>query len=104
MLLENLRFNPGEEKNDADFAARLASLGDIYCNDAFSAAHRAHASTEALAHLLPACAGRLMAEELGALERALGTPDRPVMAVVGALRSRPSSTSWATSWAASIIW
>ncbi|NCO85739.1 MAG: phosphoglycerate kinase [Rhodobacterales bacterium] len=83
MLLENLRFNPGEEKNDADFAARLASLGDIYCNDAFSAAHRAHASTEALAHLLPACAGRLMAEELGALERALGTPDRPVMAVVG---------------------
>ncbi len=83
MLLENLRFNPGEEKNDPAFAARLASLGDVYCNDAFSAAHRAHASTEALAHLLPACAGRLMAEELGALEKALGTPDRPVMAVVG---------------------
>ena len=83
LLLENLRFNPGEEKNDPAFAARLASLGDIYCNDAFSAAHRAHASTEALARLLPACAGRLMAEELGALEKALGTPDRPVVAVVG---------------------
>ena len=83
LLLENLRFNPGEEKNDPAFAARLASLGDVYCNDAFSAAHRAHASTEALARLLPACAGRLMAEELGALEKALGTPDRPVVAVVG---------------------
>ena len=83
LLLENLRFNPGEEANDAGFAARLASLGDIYCNDAFSAAHRAHASTAALAHLLPACAGRLMAEELGALEKALGNPARPVMAIVG---------------------
>ena len=83
LLLENLRFNPGEEKNDAEFAARLASLGDVYCNDAFSAAHRAHASTEALARLLPACAGRLMAEELGALEAALGSPNRPVGAVVG---------------------
>ncbi|MGJ8622165.1 MAG: phosphoglycerate kinase [Yoonia sp.] len=83
LLLENLRFNPGEEKNDAGFAKRLASLGDIYVNDAFSAAHRAHASTEAIAHLLPACAGRLMAEELGALEKALGTPERPVVAVVG---------------------
>ena len=83
LLLENLRFHPGEEKNDADFAKRLASLGDIYVNDAFSAAHRAHASTEALAHLLPACAGRLMAEELGALEQALGNPERPVVAVVG---------------------
>lgn len=83
LLLENLRFNPGEEKNDAAFAKRLASLGDIYVNDAFSAAHRAHASTEAIAHLLPACAGRLMAEELGALEKALGTPERPVVAVVG---------------------
>ena len=83
LLLENLRFNPGEEKNDADFAKRLAGLGDIYVNDAFSAAHRAHASTEAIARLLPACAGRLMAEELGALEKALGTPDRPVVAVVG---------------------
>ena len=83
LLLENLRFNPGEEKNDAGFARRLASLGDIYVNDAFSAAHRAHASTEAIARLLPACAGRLMAEELSALEKALGTPDRPVVAVVG---------------------
>jgi len=83
MLCENLRFNPGEEANDAGFARRLASLGDVYCNDAFSAAHRAHASTEALARLLPACAGRLMAEELGALEKALGSPERPVVAVVG---------------------
>ncbi|MEL6641128.1 MAG: phosphoglycerate kinase [Pseudomonadota bacterium] len=83
LLLENLRFNPGEEKNDAGFAQRLASLGDIYVNDAFSAAHRAHASTEAIAKLLPSCAGRLMAAELGALEKALGTPDRPVVAVVG---------------------
>ncbi|MCK0094236.1 phosphoglycerate kinase [Yoonia sp. F2084L] len=83
LLLENLRFNPGEEKNDAGFAKRLATLGDIYVNDAFSAAHRAHASTEAIARLLPACAGRLMAEELGALEKALGTPERPVVAVVG---------------------
>lgn len=83
LLLENLRFNPGEEKNDAGFAKRLASLGDIYVNDAFSAAHRAHASTEAIARLLPSCAGRLMAEELGALEKALGTPERPVVAVVG---------------------
>ena len=83
LLLENLRFNPGEESNDTAFAQRLASLGDIYVNDAFSAAHRAHASTEAIARLLPACAGRLMAEELGALEKALGTPERPVVAVVG---------------------
>lgn len=83
LLLENLRFNPGEEANDESFAKRLAGLGDIYVNDAFSAAHRAHASTEAIAHLLPSCAGRLMAEELGALEKALGTPDRPVVAVVG---------------------
>ena len=82
-LLENLRFNPGEEKNDDGFASRLASLGDVYVNDAFSAAHRAHASTEALARKLPACAGRLMAEELTALDRALGNPERPVVAVVG---------------------
>ena len=83
MLCENLRFNPGEEANDPAFAARLASLGDVYCNDAFSAAHRAHASTEALAKLLPSCAGRLMQEELQALDKALGTPERPVVAVVG---------------------
>ncbi|MGH1356082.1 MAG: phosphoglycerate kinase [Thalassovita sp.] len=82
-LLENIRFYPGEEKNDAEFAARLAKLGDIYCNDAFSAAHRAHASTEAIARLLPSCAGRLMQAELEALEGALGQPVRPVVAVVG---------------------
>ena len=82
-LLENVRFNPGEEKNDEGFAQRLASLGDIYCNDAFSAAHRAHSSTEALARQLPSCAGRLMQAELSALEAALGTPSRPVAAVVG---------------------
>lgn len=82
-LLENLRFNPGEEANDPAFAASLAGVGEIYCNDAFSAAHRAHASTEALARLLPACAGRLMQAELGALEAALSSPERPVGAVVG---------------------
>jgi phosphoglycerate kinase len=82
-LLENTRFHPGEEKNDAELAQRFASLGDVYCNDAFSAAHRAHASTEALARLLPACAGRLMEAELKALEAALGRPERPVLAVVG---------------------
>ena len=83
LLLENLRFNPGEEANDAEFAKRLASLCDVYVNDAFSAAHRAHASTEAIARLRPSCAGRLMAAELSALEAALGTPERPVVAVVG---------------------
>ncbi|EPX87270.1 phosphoglycerate kinase [Rubellimicrobium thermophilum DSM 16684] len=83
LLLENTRFHAGEEANDPDFAAALAKLGDIYCNDAFSAAHRAHASTEALAHRLPSCAGLLMAEELAALDRALGHPERPVTAIVG---------------------
>jgi len=83
LLLENLRFNPGEEANDMAFAKRLASLCDIYVNDAFSAAHRAHASTHAIATLRPSCAGRLMAQELSALEAALGTPKRPVVAVVG---------------------
>ncbi|MEX0347912.1 MAG: phosphoglycerate kinase [Paracoccaceae bacterium] len=83
LLLENTRFHAGEEKNDPDLAAEMAALGDIYCNDAFSAAHRAHASTEALARLLPACAGRLMQAELEALESALGNPQRPVVAVVG---------------------
>ncbi len=76
LLLENTRFHKGEEKNDPDFAAELAALGDVYCNDAFSAAHRAHASTEGLA-LLPSCAGRLMQAELSALEKALAAPDRP---------------------------
>jgi len=82
-LLENLRFHAGEEKNDPAFVAALAKLGDAYVNDAFSAAHRAHASTEGLAHLLPAAAGRGMAAELNALDAALGAPRRPVMAVVG---------------------
>ncbi|MGB1024500.1 MAG: phosphoglycerate kinase [Paracoccaceae bacterium] len=83
ILVENTRFSPMEEANDPQMAQFLAGLGDIYCNDAFSAAHRAHASTEGVAHLLPSCAGRLMAAELAALEAALGTPARPVMAVVG---------------------
>ncbi len=83
LLLENTRFHPGEETNDPAFAAALARLGDVYCNDAFSAAHRAHASTEGLARLLPSCAGLLMAEELSALDRALGRPERPVTAIVG---------------------
>jgi phosphoglycerate kinase len=88
-LLENIRFHPGEEKNDTEFATRLAKLGDVYCNDAFSAAHRAHASTEAIARLLPACAGRLMQAELEALESALGDPVRPVVAVVGGAKVSP---------------
>lgn len=83
LLLENTRFHAGEQKNDAMFAASLAALGDVYVNDAFSAAHRAHASTEAIAHLLPNAAGRLMQAELSALKSALGTPARPVVAVVG---------------------
>lgn len=83
LLLENTRFHEGETKNDGLFAASLAALGNVYCNDAFSAAHRAHASTEALAHLLPSCAGRLMQAELSALESALGDPERPLVAVVG---------------------
>lgn len=83
LLAENTRFHAGEEANDAAFAKALAEAGDIYCNDAFSAAHRAHASTEGLAHLLPSCAGRLMAEELEALENVLADPPHPVVAVVG---------------------
>ncbi|MEP5155107.1 phosphoglycerate kinase [Planktotalea sp.] len=83
LLLENTRYHAAEPKNDPEFAAEMAKLGDIYCNDAFSAAHRAHASTEGLARLLPSCAGRLMQQELSALEGALGTPKRPVVAVVG---------------------
>jgi phosphoglycerate kinase len=83
VLLENTRFKPGEEKNDPELAAQMAKLGDVFVNDAFSAAHRAHASTEGLARLLPAAAGRLMEAELRALEAALGSPERPVVAVVG---------------------
>ena len=82
-VLENTRFHAGEEKNDEELAKAMARLGDIYVNDAFSAAHRAHASTAALAHLLPAYAGRSMEKELTALENGLGNPERPVAAVVG---------------------
>jgi phosphoglycerate kinase len=82
-ILENTRFHAGEEKNDSDLARAMAANGDFYVNDAFSAAHRAHASTEGLAHLLPAYAGRAMEKELKALEAALGNPERPVAAVVG---------------------
>ena len=83
VVLENLRFHAGEEADDAGFAKELADLGDIYVNDAFSAAHRAHASTHAIAGLLPAVAGRNMQAELEALESALGAPERPVAAIVG---------------------
>ncbi len=82
-LLENLRFHAGEEANDAEFARALAALGDIYVNDAFSTAHRAHASIEAIARLLPCAAGRLMQAELEALAQALETPKHPVAAIVG---------------------
>ncbi|GGE01228.1 phosphoglycerate kinase [Gemmobacter megaterium] len=83
VLLENTRFHPGEEKNDPMMAAALAALGDVFVNDAFSAAHRAHASTDGIARLIHACAGRQMQAELKALDAALGTPLRPVVAVVG---------------------
>ena len=83
VCLENTRFYPGEEKNDPEFVAQLAKLGDIWVNDAFSAAHRAHASTEGLGHKLPAYAGRTMQAELDALGRALDRPERPVAAIVG---------------------
>lgn len=82
VLLENTRFHKGEEKNDRDFAAALAALADIYVDDAFSTAHRAHASTEGVAHLLPSVAGRLMQAELEALHAALGAPKRPLAAIV----------------------
>ena len=82
-LLENLRFNTGETENNPEFAKELANLGDIYVNDAFSTAHRAHASTEAITHFLPSVAGRLMEAELTALNNALETPQKPVLAIVG---------------------
>jgi phosphoglycerate kinase len=83
LLLENVRFHAGEESNERAFADALAANGDLYVNDAFSAAHRAHASTEGLAHRLPAYAGEQMRLELDALDRALGRPERPVMGIVG---------------------
>jgi len=83
LVLENARYHAGEEANDSAFASALADLADVYVNDAFSAAHRAHASTEGVAHLLPSYAGRLMQAELEALAGALGAPERPVLAVVG---------------------
>ncbi len=83
LLLENTRYHAGEEKNDPALAAGLAKLADAYVNDAFSAAHRAHSSTEGVARLLPAYAGRLMQAELEALDAALGNPARPVVAIVG---------------------
>ena len=83
LLMENVRFHPEEEKNDPLFARQLADLGDVYVNDAFSTAHRAHASTEAIARMLPAYAGRLMQAELVALGKALDHPEKPVVAVVG---------------------
>jgi phosphoglycerate kinase len=83
ILMENTRFHPGEESNDPQFARLLATLGDVYINDAFSAAHRAHASTEGIARLLPAAAGRAMEAELAALAQALETPARPLLAIVG---------------------
>lgn len=82
-VMENTRFHAGEEKNDSALVAAMAELGDLYVNDAFSAAHRAHASTEGLAHVLPAFAGRAMEAELKALDAALGNPARPVVAIVG---------------------
>jgi phosphoglycerate kinase len=83
LLLQNLRFHAGEEANDPAFVKQLAALGDLYVNDAFSAAHRAHASTEGLAHVLPAYAGEAMRRELEALEAALGKPEHPVLGIVG---------------------
>lgn len=83
VVMENTRFFAGEEKNDPELAARFAALGDVYINDAFSAAHRAHASTEAIARLLPCAAGETMGAELAALDKALGAPEHPVVAVVG---------------------
>ncbi len=83
LLIENTRFHPGEEENDKALAKTMASLADLYVNDAFSAAHRAHASTEGVAHLLPSYAGRAMEAELKALEAALTSPKRPLVAIVG---------------------
>ena len=98
LILENTRFHPGEEDNDVELAKRMAELGDVYVNDAFSAAHRAHASTEALAHLLPAAAGLAMQAELEALEAGLGKPRTPGRSPLSAApRCRPRSTCSKTS-------
>jgi phosphoglycerate kinase len=83
LVLENTRFHAGEEKNDPEFIKAIAVLGDVFVNDAFSVAHRAHATTEGLAHMLPSCAGRDMEAELNALEIALNKPEKPLMAIVG---------------------
>jgi phosphoglycerate kinase len=83
LVIENSRFHKGDEEHDPELAKRMASLGDVFVNDAFSAAHRAHASTEGVAHLLPSAAGRAMQDELTALEKGLGKPQRPVIAIVG---------------------
>ena len=88
-VLENSRFHLGEEKNDPELAKAMAALGDYYVDDAFSTAHRAHASTEGITHFLPSFAGRAMEAELKALGRALGNPERPVAAVVGDEACRP---------------
>src|SRR3546814_16823421 len=91
-ILENTRFEKGEEKNDPALADAIAGLGDFYVNDAFSTAHRAHVSTEALAHRLPAYAGRSMEAEIAALEKAHGNPDNPVAA--GARGARSGRGAW----------
>jgi phosphoglycerate kinase len=83
LLLENVRFEPGEERNDAALAGELAALAELYVDDAFGAAHRAHASTEGVAHLLPAAAGRLLEREVGTLQRILEHPERPLVALLG---------------------
>ena len=98
LLLENTRFHKGEEKNDPAFAGELAKLGDLYVNDAFSAAHRAHASTEGLAHQAAGYAGRAMQEELEALGQALGNPQRPVAAIVGGAKVSTKLDLLGTSW------
>ena len=93
-VLENLRFHAGEEKNDPAFVAELARLGDLYVNDAFSAAHRAHASTEGLAHVLPAYAGRALQAEIEALLRGLGSSELPV-SIVGRVVAAHPGEAWA---------
>ena len=96
LCLENTRFHKEEEKNDPAFVGELAKLGDIWVNDAFSAAHRAHASTEGLGHKLPGYAGRTMQVELDALGKALDAPTKPVIAIIGGARYPPRSICWKT--------